>query len=200
LQFSLGLEYAEAELLCGNSDKSAELIEELLLRAASRTDATSVYRLKIQLHIMTSNDTEAIAAALRCLRDFGLDLPMQPTEEQVGAEFETLWPTLGGRTIESLLDMPPITDPDLKALMRVMSTMTGPAYFTNLRLWFLHILRMVKLCMQHGASSACIMAYSSIAVVLCGRYHRYAEGFLLAGFPAISPISMASSSTKPMPI
>ncbi|HTC44921.1 MAG TPA: AAA family ATPase [Steroidobacteraceae bacterium] len=178
LQFSLGLEYAEAELLCGNSDKSAELIEELLLRAASRTDATSVYRLKIQLHIMTSNDTEAIAAALRCLRDFGLDLPMQPTEEQVGAEFETLWPTLGGRTIESLLDMPPITDPDLKALMRVMSTMTGPAYFTNPRLWFLHILRMVKLCMQHGASSACIMAYSSIAVVLCGRYHRYAEGFL----------------------
>ena len=100
-------------------------------RAASKVDGAAVYHLKVQLHIMKSENQQAVNTALTCLRGFGIDMPAHPTEEQVQAEYETLWQALGARPIESLIDLPLMTDPALQAAMRVLSVLTAPAYFTD---------------------------------------------------------------------
>src|SRR5258707_14422302 len=117
LTFSLWLERAEGELLCGNFEKAERLIVELLRRAASKVDQAAVYRLKVQSHVMMSENQQAVASALTCLRLFGIDLPAHPTQEQVQAEYEAVWQTLDGRPIESLIDLPPRSRPELQALM-----------------------------------------------------------------------------------
>ena len=61
--------------------------------------------------------------ALACLRLFGIDLPAHPTREEVQAEYETVWRNLEGRSIESLIDLPLMTDPELQAAMQVLSTL-----------------------------------------------------------------------------
>src|SRR5713101_4522150 len=71
LTFSLWLERAECELLSGNFEKAEQLIEELLQRAASKVDQAAVYRLKFQFHAMKSENPQAVASALTCLRLFG---------------------------------------------------------------------------------------------------------------------------------
>ena len=123
LTFSLWLERAECELLCGNFEKAGQLIEQLLPRAASKVDEAAVYCLKVQLQIMKSEYQQAVATALTCLRGFGIDMPEHPTEEQVQAEYEALWQTLNGRPIESLIDLPLMTDPELQAAMQMLSVL-----------------------------------------------------------------------------
>src|SRR5229473_2778018 len=101
LTFSLWLERAECELLGGNFDRAEQLIVQLLQRAASRVDQAAVYHLKVQFHVVKSENQHGVATALACLRLFGIDIPAHPTWEQVQAEYETVWETLNGRPIES---------------------------------------------------------------------------------------------------
>src|SRR6202007_2653342 len=102
----LRLERAECEFLTGNFEKAEQLIEELLRRGASKVDQAAAYHLKAVLHTVKSENAQAVASALTCLRLFGIDLPAHPTWEQVQAEYETVWQTLNGRPIESLIDLP----------------------------------------------------------------------------------------------
>ncbi|MBV8140048.1 MAG: AAA family ATPase, partial [Deltaproteobacteria bacterium] len=180
LKFSLCLERAECELLSGNSEKAVQIIAELLPRAATRVNKAAVYRLKVQFHIMKSDDPQAVATALTCLRGFGFDMPAHPTQGQADAEFEIVWQALGARPIESLIDLPLLTDPELQAAMRVFSVLTGPAYFTDFRLWSLQVCRMVKISLEHGTSNACIMCYSSLGNMLCSFFHRYRDAYRFA--------------------
>ena len=126
LTFSLWLERAECEFLTGNFDKAEQLIVELLQRGASKVDQAAVYHLKVQLHTVKSENAQAVDSALTCLRLFGIDLPAHPTWEQVQAEYETVWQTLDGRPIESLIDLPLMTDPELQAAMQVLSALLPP--------------------------------------------------------------------------
>jgi PAS domain S-box-containing protein len=180
LTFSLWLERAECELLSGNFEKTENLIGELLQRGASKVDQAAVYRLKVQFHVMKSENQPAVASALTCLRLFGFDLPAHPTPEQVQAEYETVWQTLNGRSIESLIDLPLMTDPDLQAAMQVLSVLTPPAYFTDFHLWCLQVCLMVKVTMQHGTSGASAHAYVYFGYALGPYFHRYIDGHRFA--------------------
>ena len=113
LMFSLRLERAECEFLSGNFDEAEQLIAELLQRAASKLDQAAAYRLKVLIQTVKSENVQAVASALACLRLFGIDLPAHPTWEQVEAEYETVWQILNGRPTESLIDLPMMTDPEM---------------------------------------------------------------------------------------
>ena len=180
LAFSLWLECAECEHLTGNFEKAKLLIVELLQRAASTVDQAAVYHLKIQFHVMKSENQQAVASALLCLRLFGIDLPAHPTQEEVEAEYETVWQTLDGRPIESLIDLPMMTDPEMQAAMEILSVLTPPAYFTDFRLYCLHLCRMVKVSIQHGTSGASAHAYGYGGGVLGLSFHRYRDAHRFA--------------------
>jgi predicted ATPase len=127
LTFSLWLERAECEVLSGNPEKAEQLIAELLQRATSKIDQAAIYHLKVRLHEMKGEYPQAVASALTCLNLFGIDLPAHPTQEQVQAEYETLGQALGARPIESLIDLPLMTDPEMLAAMKVFSVVAPAA-------------------------------------------------------------------------
>ena len=62
--FSLWLERAECEFLTGDFDTAEQLIVELLQRGASKVDQAAVYRLKILLHTVKSENPQAVDSAL----------------------------------------------------------------------------------------------------------------------------------------
>ena len=67
-----------------------------------------------------------MVSALTCLRLFGIDLPAHPTWEQVQIEYETIWQNLDGRPIESLIDLPLMTDPELQAAIECCPPLLPP--------------------------------------------------------------------------
>ena len=180
LTFRLWLERAECEFLTGHFDEAEQLIGELLQRAAAKVDQADAYRLRVQLHLMKSENQEAVTAALTCLRGFGIDMPEHPTQEEVQAEYEAFCQTLNGRSIESLIDLPLMTDPELRAAMQVLAVLLVPAYSTDRRLHCLHLCRMVNLSMQHGTSGDSPHGYGYWGIVLGPVFHRYGEGHRFA--------------------
>ncbi len=177
LMFSLWLERAECEFLTSNFGTAEQLIEELLQRATSKVDHAAVYHLKIRLHEMKGEYPKAVASALACLKLFGIDIPTHPTQEQVHAEYEAVWQTLNERPIESLIELPLVTDSEVQAAMQVFSALTPNAYFTDFGLFCLQACRMVKISMQHGTSGASALAYSFFGNMLGPAFHRYTDGY-----------------------
>src|SRR5712692_604148 len=176
LTFSLWLERAECELLSGNFEKAEQLIVELLERRASNVEFADASCLKIFLHILKGELLQAVDSALTCLRLFGIDLPARPTWEQVEAEYEMVWQTLNGRPIESLIDLPIMTDPELQAAMQVLSVVTPASYFTNITLFCLLVCRMANFSVQHGMSDASAHGYAHLGEILGPVFHRYSDG------------------------
>ncbi|MDB5956378.1 serine/threonine-protein kinase PknK [Ramlibacter sp.] len=177
LMFSLRLECAACKFLTGEFDTAEQLLVELLQRAAAKVDRAAVYHQKILLHTVKSESAQAVDTALACLRLFGIDLAAHPTPEQAQAEYESLWQNLDGRPIESLIDLPLMTDPELQAAMQVLSTLLAPAYFTDSNLFCLLVCRMVNVSMQHGMCGASTHGCAYLGIVLGPVFHRYGDGY-----------------------
>ena len=188
LTFSLRLERAECECLSGgNSTQPSQLIDQLLLRrAASNVDEAAVYTLKVRLHTLKSeNAQDAVATALTCLHRLGIDIPAHPTDEQVQAEYEAVWQILDGRSIESLIDLPLMTDPALQAAMQVLSEVSCAS--------LLHRLPSVLLgYVPHGERQPSAWAERRIRIWLCQSWGSYLGGpFTVTVKVIVSPSSHA---------
>ena len=131
LMFRLRLERAECEFLSGDLERAEQLLAELLRRGKSKVDLAAAYHLMVLLHVVKSENWQAVASALTCLRLFGIDLPAHPSWEQVQADYDAVWRNLEGRPIEALIDLPLMTDPELLAAMRLLSVLCDPAYVTD---------------------------------------------------------------------
>jgi PAS domain S-box-containing protein len=180
LMFSLRLECAECEFLTGELDRAEELLAELLQRGASKVDMAAVYDLKILLHIVKSENPQAIDSALACLKLFGIDIPAHPSWEQVQAEFETVWRNLEGRPIEDLIELPLMQDPEVQAATRLLCVLSNSAYVTDRNLFCLELCRTLNLSMRHGVNGASAHACGYLGFSLGPAFQRYPEGFRLA--------------------
>jgi predicted ATPase len=180
LTFSLWLERAESEFLTGHFDKAERLIGELLQRGASSLDQAAASRLKIQLHEVKGEYSQAVDKGLTCLRLFGIDIPAHPTHAQVQAEYETVWRNLEGRPIEGLIDLPLMTDPDQQAAMQVLAILFGAAYFTDFHLYCLLLCRMVNVSIRDGMSGAAAHAHGLLGTLVGHGFQRYREAYRFA--------------------
>src|ERR1019366_886437 len=180
LTFNLWLERAECEFSTSNFETAEQLLEELLRRGATKIDKAAVSHVKAQLHVVKSENPQAVASALDCLRLFGIDVPAHPTWEEVQAEYEAVWRNLEGRPIESLLDLPLMTDPDLLAAMRLLSDLNDAGYFTDINLSCLHPCRMMNISIQHGICGASAHACGFLAFYLGSHFGSYADGHRFA--------------------
>ncbi|MEA3118826.1 MAG: hypothetical protein QOI13_2096, partial [Paraburkholderia sp.] len=152
----------------------------LLQRGASKVDMAAVYELKVLLHIVKSENAQAIDSALACLKLFNIDIPAHPSWEQVQAEYETVWRSLEGRPIEDLIDLPLMQDPELEAATRLLCSLSNSAYVTDRNLFCLELCRTLNLSMRHGVNGASAHACGYLGFSLGPVFQRYPEGFRLA--------------------
>ena len=180
LAFSLWLERAECEYLGGNFEKAEELIAELLSRVGSKVDKATAYRLKILVQTMRAEYRQAVETGMECLRLFGIHISSHPTEKQVQVEYEKIWLNLVDRSIESLIDLPPMTNPGKQAGMQVLSALMSSAFFTDRNLFHLLVYEMANTSLKYGTTEASVHGYADLALILGPIFHRYREGYRFA--------------------
>ncbi|SIO17909.1 PAS domain S-box-containing protein [Bradyrhizobium erythrophlei] len=176
LTLGLFLERAECEILNSNLEQAAGLVEALLIKARSKIDHAEICRLRIMLQLRQGNYAPAVRTALECLRTFGVDLPDSPTPEQMRAEHEEMRRALGERPIQSLVDLPMMDDPEMRAVMKLFSVLGNLAYHIDLDLYQMISCCMVKLTCRHGTSEYSAIGYGAVAMVLGPAFHRFADG------------------------
>ena len=180
LMHTLWLERAECEFLSGHFENAEQLIAKLLQHSVSKSDQALVYRLKVVLHVMKSENPQAVASGLACLRLFGIDMAAHPSREQVQAEYAKVWDNLGARSIESLIDLPMMSDPDMRLAFDVFAVLLPAATFTDHNLRYLTICHMVNLALKHGTSAPSAYGYACFGAVLGPAFQRYADGYRFA--------------------
>ncbi len=175
LAFGLWYELAECQFLGANFAEALQLISELLSRAKSNIDRAAAYRLKIDLHLMQSDNLQAVRSGFDCLRMFGVELPMQPTREEVQTEYEKVWISLGERSIESLIDLPLMTNPEMHALMGVLTVLIHAVYLVDTDLTQLLVCHMVGISLKYGTTDSSAFGYVALGVFMGPVFHRYKD-------------------------
>jgi len=178
LVFSLWLERAKCELLVGNFKAAQGLLDELLKRTTSTLDKAKVYHSYVLLHIFKSENQQAVARGRGCLALLGIDIPEHPSSDQTQSEVEDVWKNLGQRTIDGLISMPVMSDPELLAAMNVLSTCLEAAYFSDFDLFAFFLCRMANLSLIAGTSGASAFGFSLLGTMVFGRGSlRYSDGY-----------------------
>jgi PAS domain S-box-containing protein len=177
LTFSLWLERAECEYLTGQLASAEARLSLLSTRARTIVDSAAVTCLRINLYTNLDHSDSAVEVGLEYLRRFSGRWSPQPTEEDVRQEYDRLWQRLGSGSIEGLLELPLMNDPDRRATMDVLTVLTSPALFTDLNLFRLVVCRMAALSLEHGNSDGSCLAYVWLGGILGTYLGDYQTGF-----------------------
>jgi PAS domain S-box-containing protein len=177
LTFALELNRAECEFLTGALADAEHRLTALSARAAATVERASVTSLRADLFTTLDQGSRAIAVGLDYLRHLGIDWPPHPTEDEARREYERIWSQLGSRTIESLTDLPVMTDPVSLATLDVLSKMATPALYTDANLYLLVICRQVNLSLEYGNCDASCFAYEWLAMVAGARFGDYTAAY-----------------------
>ena len=164
----------------GNFEKTEQLISEVLSRARSNIDKAAVYRIKIISHSARGEYHEAIARGLEYLQLFGIVLSAQPTRAEVLSEYERILSNLGDRSVEDLVDLPLMSDPEIQAAVRILTFLFAPASLLNNNLFYMCICSSANLTLRYGITEASIHIYSGLAQILGPVFHRYEDGVQFA--------------------
>ena len=132
LTFSLWLERAECEYLTGQLTSAEARLSLLSTRARTIVDSAAVTCARLNLYTTLGHSDSAVEVGLNYLRqvDDG-PWPLHVTADVVRQVYDRLLQRLGSGSIESLVDLPLMTDPDRRATMDVLTMLTSPALFTN---------------------------------------------------------------------
>jgi predicted ATPase len=133
--------------------------------------------LSIDLYMTLDQSSRAIAVALDCLRHLGIDWSPHPTEDEARREYEQVWRRIGSRTIESLIELPLMSDPASLATLDLLTRIAPPAFYTDANLLALVACRRVNLILERGNCDASCVAFVQLGLVAGARFSDYQVGF-----------------------
>jgi PAS domain S-box-containing protein len=165
LTFALSLHRGECEFLTGALAEAERRLAALSSRAANTMERATVACLRADLYTTLDQGSRAIAVGLDYLRHLGIDWSPHPTEEEARCEYERVWSQLADRTIESLIELPLMSDPASLATLDVLAKIGVPAFYTDANLLGLITCRAVNLSLEHGNCDASCSAYVWLSMV-----------------------------------
>jgi predicted ATPase/transcriptional regulator with GAF, ATPase, and Fis domain len=179
LMFPLHLELAECLYLARQFDEAETAFRLLLDRSAAPLDRAQVHGLRITLYENQSRWADALSAARDGLAPFGITFPEQADDKQgaLEREVEAVQQLLGTRAIAALADLPVMTDPDMRMVMRLLTTAWAPAYISGDQvLARLISAAMVRLSLTYGNTEDSAYGYVTHAITVgpVGRDYRSA--------------------------
>jgi predicted ATPase/transcriptional regulator with GAF, ATPase, and Fis domain len=169
LAFALHFEAAECHRLCGNFDEAQCEYESLLEHSRTKLDQARVHSLRILQYENLSRYADALAAARENLALFGVSFPDSPEERRAAldAEIAEIQVLLDGRPIASLLDLPVMTDPEIRMVMSILTNIWSSAYISGEQsLTRLISAAMVRLSLAHGNSEESAYGYVTHAITI----------------------------------
>ncbi|MBZ5537236.1 MAG: sigma 54-interacting transcriptional regulator [Acidobacteriia bacterium] len=180
LMLGLHLERAESEYLCGDFERSEQHFEQLLKRAGSRLDKARVHSLRIVQYENMSRYLEAIASGREGLALFEVLFPDRTEEKEAAleAEVEAIQKLLGARTLDSLIDLPAMTDPEIRMVMKILTALWPSAYLVGDQLLTRLIsATMVRLSLVYGNTEDSAYGYVTHAITVGPVRGDYKSGY-----------------------
>jgi len=177
LAFELELHAADCEVYAGAVQVADQRLGALAQRALSTVQKCLVAYRRVDLNVMLGAGERGVMVALEGLRHVGIDWSAHPTEADARREYERIWSLLGDRTIEDLVDLPLLQDPEARATLDVLTSLALPALYTDKNLYALSACMAVNLSLEHGNSEGSPLNYLATAMIAGPRFGQYVEGY-----------------------
>jgi len=177
LIFAIEFHMAECELLTANMAVAEDRLSMLARRARTVRDIAAVARLRLTLYTTLGRSDRGVEVCLEYLQRGGAHWSPRPTSDEVRSEYDRIWSQIGSRSIEELIDLPLMNDPDSLAALDVLTEIVTPALFTDENLFSRVICRIVNLSLEHGNSDGSCFAYVFFGIIAGPRFGNYKAGF-----------------------
>ncbi|HWY47613.1 MAG TPA: ATP-binding protein, partial [Bryobacteraceae bacterium] len=177
LTFALEFHQAECDFLTGNFTAAEERLSMLSHHARDLPDSAAVARLQTELYGALDRSDRAVAAAFDYLQRAGINWPLHPTNDELRQEYEQVLQQLGSRSIESLLDLPAMTDPACRATVDVLTALEAHSFFVDQNLRRLVVARSVNLSLKYGNSDGSCLAYVQFGWLVAPPFGDYQTAF-----------------------
>ncbi|HEY9297229.1 MAG TPA: serine/threonine protein kinase, partial [Phormidium sp.] len=177
LTLDLYLETTEVAYLCGDFEQVESWVAIVLQEAKTVFDIVKVYEVKIQTYIAQNQPLKAINTALQVLQQLGISFPEKPSQADIDLELYTITSLLSEKSIQDLIHLPQMTEPDKLAAMRILSSITVIAHITGFNnLMPLLVSKQVNLSIQYGNALVSPFAYGFYGL-LCGLVGNIESGY-----------------------
>ncbi|WP_445634110.1 histidine kinase [Nostoc sp. DSM 114161] len=170
-------EATEAAFLSGNFDLMQRFFTVVQNCATSLLDKVKVYEVQIQAYMGQNKLPEAINIGLQVLKLLGVKFPETVNPSDIEQALEETAFILSGKEPSDLLYLPQMTNPDKVAVLRLLSSLSIPAYLGAPELVPLLVCKQVNLCVEYGNASVSPHTYSLYGFLLCGVVGDIERGY-----------------------
>ncbi|MBD2299609.1 AAA family ATPase [Nostoc sp. FACHB-190] len=158
----------EAAYLSGDFPEMERLSEVLLQQAKTILDTITVYEVKTQALIAQNQALVAIKIVLKVLQLLGVEFPENLAPNDIGVALQETQLAYQGQEIESLINLPLMTDPVQLAILRLISSILPAAFLTSPILYVLLTFKEVKISVESGNHAISTHSYGCYAAILSG--------------------------------
>jgi predicted ATPase/signal transduction histidine kinase/tRNA A-37 threonylcarbamoyl transferase component Bud32 len=177
LTLNLFTEATEAAYLSGDFFKMDQLAQMVLQQARTVSDEAKICEIQILASAAQNQERKAIKIALIFLKRLGISLTDAPTPDDIKLALQKTQVSLSAKPIQSLIDLPMMTDTHKILAMRVMVAIIPAAYHVLPHLMILLVLKQVDLSLEYGNVAESSFSYVFYGVILCGVVFEIESGY-----------------------
>lgn len=171
--FNLSMNLAECEHINRNFRRAEQLFDEMNTNARDSLDKARICNLKVMMIASLGRHEEAVRLGIEGLGNFGIKISNNPGKITIAAKALKIKFLLSRHKIESIEDLPVVSDEKTLLLMNYLMSLVTTSYYYKTDLVILLAMKMFELTLKKGLSRysayACVV-YGSVAGGGLGDY------------------------------
>ncbi len=176
------LEAAEAELLNGRNLEAIAMISLAEPHVTDVLDRCRLGELKVLVYRMMDDFNAAFETGQSLLERLGISVERFPSEARLHEELAATIEAIGGRRIEDLADLPPMTHPMQVAACRILQEMWSVGFFLGSLGMHVAAMKIVQISAKHGNTVASVFGYMIYAFAQSFFFGNIEEGYQMGLF------------------
>ena len=177
LAFALLAEQAECEYLSGALDRALARLEHIEAHATTSEQRLQLVDLRVILHASMGNTRAALHAGRIGLAAAGIELPDDDhaCRLAVADELARIDALLTRTPLATLVDAPPLRDPAMRGVLKLLADMLAPANLTRPDLYALLNTTQARLSIEHGHTDISAYTYVVYGFFLATVLRQYPQ-------------------------
>jgi predicted ATPase len=168
---------AIAASICSSDTEMERFTEEIIKNSKNVTEKLRMYEVRIQSYTTRDDPGKAVKLALKVLSDHGVHFPKAAKKLDVLIAFIRIKLFLTKSRVKKIMEGAECDDAYQNALMNIMLRMGTAAYFVAPPLQALSTFKRIQFSYKYGISPAALLAYGAYALILCGVFGKFDEGY-----------------------
>jgi predicted ATPase/serine phosphatase RsbU (regulator of sigma subunit) len=156
----------ESAYLSGDFARQAQLAEIILEKAKTLLEQVKTYLIQGQVYLSQHKQIETLNMMLSIMKQLGIVFPEQPNEKDIEFYLQETQLSWEGKAIDSLSDLPMMTEKKPQSIMQILSLILAPAYEVAPELFLILVCQQVRLSIKSGNTDDSAYSYATYGMIV----------------------------------